>query len=558
MEALSISKNNFLVFFRRSVSLLTSLLFINCAISNINAYAGQAAVPDDNTLLSNGAIIGKVIVQAGDVFDLADPKQNKGLFRLADKIHINTRIYVIRDQLLFKSGDPYNPELLQESERILRGDEYIYDAAIHPVAYHDNQVDVLVKTRDAWTLTGLVDYSHQGGQSNYSIEFSDTNFLGLGKDLSISRSIDDQRTKNAIKYRDPLISPYRLMLEVTASDNSDGWENAFLLHRPFFALNSHWSYGMDTDNISRTEKLYQDSEVVDNFKQEDEEYNIFLGYSSGLRNRHVTRYTGGYSYLQNHFSALSNTVAPGFIPQSRTLSYPWVGFQFLVNNYIKTTRVNHIQRTEDINLGADINFKLGWSSSAWGADRNLLIYTGSASAGLRPDSSQLVLMSLSNSGRFTTGNTENLLLSADTRYFLTQSRHWILYSALQLAAGYNLDRENQLVLDGSNGLRGYPSNFLTGNRKFLYTLEQRYYTDWNVLQLFYVGAAAYFEAGSAWYVGTDLDNAFRVYKDFGLGLRFSSSRTSDAKVLHFDVAYPLDKHANAKDVQVIFHGEATF
>ena len=521
-------------------------------------YAESSGVPDDNTLESNRATIGKITIVAGDVFDLSNPKENKTLFRLADKIHVNTREYVIRGQLLFNPGDPYNPELLKESERILRGDEYIYDALIQPVAYHNNQVDIEVQTRDSWTLTGLVDYSRKGGQPYYSFEFNEKNLLGFGKELTISRTINELRTQNLFKYHDPLIRPYWLVMDITYSNNSDGREKAFSLQRPFFALNSHWSYGIDTRNITSTERLYKDGDTVDYFKQKDQEYNIFGGYSRGLIRQHVARLTVGYSFLKNHFSPLSNTLDPALLPQNRTLSYPWIGFQWLVNNYIKTRRVNHIQRTEDINLGADVNLKLGWASSAWGADRNLLIYTGSASAGLRPQDSQLILMSLSNSGRFTTDKTENLVLSGDTRYFLTRSRHQVFYSDLQLTAGYNLDRENQLVLDGINGLRGYPQNFLTGNRKFLLTLEQRYYTDRNLLQLFYVGGAVYFDAGSAWYVGTDLHSKFKVYKDIGLGLRISSSRTSSAQVMHLDIAFPLDNNVHTNRVQIIFNAETSF
>jgi len=58
----------------------------------------------------------------------------------------------VRWQLLFVPGDKYSRRVLQESERLLRQASYFYDASIEPIAYHDGKVDVVVRTRDVWTL----------------------------------------------------------------------------------------------------------------------------------------------------------------------------------------------------------------------------------------------------------------------------------------------------------------------------------------------------------------------------------------------------------------------
>ena len=110
------------------------------------------ALPEAAELERLGAVIGEVFIYNENIFDLEDPEENKGLYRLANKLHIRTQPQVIRQQLLFKSGDPYSQRLLDESARILRSARYLYDASVRPVAFKDGRVDIAVTTRDVWTL----------------------------------------------------------------------------------------------------------------------------------------------------------------------------------------------------------------------------------------------------------------------------------------------------------------------------------------------------------------------------------------------------------------------
>ncbi|HYC09590.1 MAG TPA: hypothetical protein VEC10_08140, partial [Steroidobacteraceae bacterium] len=59
-------------------------------------------VPAVAELEASGAVIGKIIIDNENIFDLDNPQDNNGLFRLADRLHIKTRAGVIRKQLLFR------------------------------------------------------------------------------------------------------------------------------------------------------------------------------------------------------------------------------------------------------------------------------------------------------------------------------------------------------------------------------------------------------------------------------------------------------------------------
>src|SRR5256885_12903468 len=56
----------------------------------------------------------------------------------------------------------------------------------------------------------------------------------------------------------------------------------------------------------------------------------------------------------------------------------------------------------------------------------------------------------------------------------------------------------QLVLGGDTGLRGYPRNYQTGDRRVLLNVERRVYTDWYPFRLIRVGGAVFYDWGRAW------------------------------------------------------------
>ena len=100
-----------------------------------------------------GATIGEIRVVSRDIFDTGDPKEDYLLFQWANALHIQTRPDVVRRALLFKSGDPVSVRVIEETERLLRGSDYIYDVEFRRVAFRDGVVDIDVVTRDTWSTT---------------------------------------------------------------------------------------------------------------------------------------------------------------------------------------------------------------------------------------------------------------------------------------------------------------------------------------------------------------------------------------------------------------------
>ncbi len=150
------------------------------------------------------------------------------------------------------------------------------------------------------------------------------------------------------------------------------------------------------------------------------------------------------------------------------------------------------------------------------------------------------------------------LFTADARYYFRQSPRRLLFLNLSATAGSNLDADQQILLGGDNGLRGYPLRYQSGEGRWLFTAEQRLFSNWYPFQLFNVGGAVFYDMGATWGrdpLGTPSQG---VLRDVGFGLRFGSSRSALGNVLHIDVAYPLDGDASARHVQFLIETKKSF
>ncbi len=499
--------------------------------------ASTSTVPADDILVANGAVIGDVYVQTRDIFDPAREEEDKLLFNVANRLHMTTRPGVVERKLLFARGDVYDPRLLQETARYLRSQSYLYDATVRPIRYRDNRVDILVVTRDVWTLSLGAGLERSGGANTFQVSLEDSNLLGTGRKLEVKYSDDPDRSYQRFRFVDTALLGSRAELRLWYSDNSDGHRQIFDLAKPFFALDSRWAAATRVLSDERQEKLYSQGEVIEYFGHERTMAEISGGLSKGLLGRRAHRWLAGYTYDQNRFSADQDS-SDDFALPIRTLSYPWIGFESVEDDYIETTNMDRLVRTEDFNLGTELHGRLGFSSTAWGGHKDQAVFSFDVRSGWEPADDQTLLVSGRAGGRWGADGYENLSLGGEMRYFLRTFGHHRLQIALRVDAAWNLDPERQLLLGGDNGLRGYPRKFQDGDRRFLLSLEQRFYTNWELFNLIHAGGAVFMDVGRAWYDGRD--GGLGVLKDVGLGLRLSSSRSAKGTMIHLDVAYPLD------------------
>jgi outer membrane protein assembly factor BamA len=511
-------------------------------------------------MLAAAATIGRVSIHVGDIFDPSNPKENNRLYGIANRLHINTKDRVVANLLLFEEGDPYDPRLLAESERLLRQQGIFYDAEIRPVAYCDGRVDVHVEVRDVWTLLVSAGFNRAGGESGLDFELQDTNFLGYGKDVAIARRSDVDRTGTVGWYRDKSFLGSRARLELWYADNDDGNFQVFDLNQPFVSLDSKWSGGLRIRTDDRFDKLYTLGEARERFRREQDFAELQYGRSKGLVDGWTRRLLFGLTYVDDQFSKAEEGFPLRRVPRNRKLVYPWVGFDRQQDDFRTTHNLDQLSRTEDLFLGQRYRGRIGYAAESFGSDRNQVILNLQAEDGGELGKKGLVLGNVSLSGRFGEGEAENVRLDLGGRYYRRTFGNQLFVAQLSGTWAHNLDGDTQILLGGDNGLRGYPLRYQQGDRRFLFSLEQRFFTDWHVLNLAHVGAAIFADVGRAW-SSTERNlnpGVDEMLYDIGVGLRVGSSRSGKGALVHIDVAFPLAGDGSIDDIQWLVTTKETF
>ena len=516
-------------------------------------------MPSDSELEAAGAVIGKIEIDTRNIFDQTDPREANGLFRLANHLHIRTKHASIQAQLLFASGDTYRARKLAETERALRLLPYVYDARIVPVGCADGKVDVRVITKDVWTLSPGISFGRAGGSNSTNFNLQDTNFLGWGKTLQVSRGSTVDRTSNEVAWTDPNVFGSRWTSDLAYSNSSDGSQRSVKVAHPFYSLDAPWSTKITVLKFDRTISRYNLGDIVDQLNDNQTSYELSGGVSSGLIDGWTKRLTFGMRYDRNLFLPAPRTSLPAqHLPLDRTLSYPFVGFDILQDKYKKIGDQNQIGRAEDLYFGTEVTGEVGLSKAAFGADRNAIMLAAKALHGIELTELQQLFLTVDFASRIEDGRARNLIADIGAKYYWRWRPDWLLYAGFKGTATDSLDPEMQLLLGGDNGLRGYPLRYESGTSRALLTVEQRFYTDWFPFRLVRVGGAIFADVGRTWGSGVIGNSDPGTLRDVGFGLRIGNSRSGLGNVLHVDFAFPLSKIAGIQRFQFLVQTMQSF
>ena len=518
----------------------------------------DVSLPSDAELEASGARIGDIVLVRENVFDLSQPGENRRLYRLANRLHSVTADKVIRAQLLVKSGDRYSRRLLSESARILRGNRYLFDAKVVPSRYENGLVDIAVWTRDVWTLIPDLSFSRTGGEDKWRIGAVENNLFGLGTRVKATYEENVDRDIAVFEFNDQNIFRTRTELTLQLADSSDGGAERFLLRRPFYALDSRWSAGVDLSASDFEQRFFDLGDEAAEYRQESNFFTAFGGLSSGLQDGWVKRWTAGFVFDEDRFTDALEPELPALLPTNRRLVYPFVGFELLEDDFKTAANRDQFERTEDFLLGTRLSATLGYASEALDSDRNSLLYWAGYSRGFGAIDKKALLLRGHASGRVEGGNAVNTLFSLNLRYYSQRTKKRLFFILIDGAWGSDLDLDNLQVLGGTSGLRGYPLRYQSGSSRLLVSIEERYFTDWYPFRLARVGVAAFADAGRTWGRNALGNEPLGWLTDVGIGLRLAPTRAGSREVYHIDLAFPLDGDDSIDDVQLILEAKGTF
>lgn len=536
----------------------TSLIpILGVLATQVLAGEPDAELPKPADLEARNAVIGEVILVRSDIFDLSSPDENKWLYRWANRLHIVTREKTISEQLLFRTGDPYKKRELEESERILRRNKFLYDAHIVPSHSDNGIVDLTVNTRDVWSISPELSIARSGGENRTRYGVEEHNLLGRGQRVRFIRDDDIDRSESTIEYADRYIGAHHISALLRYSDNSDGDAYLLSLERPFYALDTRWSGGGSILGDDRRTPMYAFGEEAAEYRHQRDAFYLYKGWSKGLRDGRAQRWTAGVALDDNRFSEVNNPTLPAVVPDDRKLVYPYLGFELVEDKYVKGTNRDQINRTEDFQTGLRLNASLGWADTSFGSDRDALVYSASSSRGFGSFEHKMLLLFASASGRLEAGNSANAQFKMHARFYHSQSDKRLFFASISGTAGHDLDLDNQVAIGGNSGMRGYPLRYQVGESRLLATIEQRYYTDWYPFRFARVGGAVFADVGQVWGPNPLGPDNRGWLSDVGFGLRLALTRVSD-RVIHIDVAFPLNGDPTIDSVQFLLESRRSF
>ena len=523
-----------------------------------SAHALAQAIPPLYELEAAGAIIGEIRTRPQNIFDTGDPEENNAVFRFANRIHPVTRPNVIERSLLFKTGERLSVQRIDETERLLRGNSYLYDVDIVPVAYRDGVVDLEVVTRDTWSLRPEIDIQRSGGVTTGSIGLEERNLLGTGIAVSAKRisEVDHKGTEFAISDRHAL-GPF-IGVDYAYSDLDTGNNHGFSLGKPFYALDVRSAGAFAVGQGSRIDPVYQAGNVVAEYRHRTEALDTSVGWSAGLIEGWTRRISAGYRYQDDRYEVDPERTPPSSLPEDATLSGPYLRFEVVQDDFRKLRNFDLIERPEFFALGHHSSVQVQRAPEALGSMRDSWLYALTWSDGTIASANRILLASASLSGR-RDSTAHRRQLSANARFYTRHGPSALFFASLSGAVSKSPDISDVLQLGGDNGLRGYPLRYQTGEQRVLLTLEERGYTNWYPLRLFRVGGAVFFDVGRAWggtFPQGDAEPGWLA--DVGVGLRILSTRSAFGNVLHADLAFPLKNGTNINSYEFSFKTKASF
>jgi len=487
----------------------------------------------------DGRPIVRIVVIRHDLFDTEQPPTDSWPYRWANAIHIVTKDGFVRRMLLFEEGDLYFERDAAESARILRATDFLNPVDI-TAREVEGGVEVTVETRDQWTLEVGAQAGVAGKRSDYGLNFTETNFLGWGREISVEYSSDPERSAWTYSLYDPNILGTRWRARVKHEESSHGGGDLIRVQYPFYSLATPRSSGLELLQETDRDYLYSESEIRVYGQHEVDSLRLWGGLRLPVDGDVTRRLIAGWTSRKDAFSdwILDDPTGEVDVPEppDRTVSGPTFGYQRRADRYRVVTGFRAWSKQEDVALGPDYDLGLTVSLPELGGDVDRLLFDGTLSTALEAGPWLLVGNSWFE-GRLDQGDMRNWVVGFQA--IATQLGPRGLQARLMVESSYELDRERQLALGADTGLRGWDPDYFDGTGRAVANLQWRHLIKEDILHLFSLGFVVFADAGTTWgaRVGPGAD---RVHANVGVGLLADLTHIGLARLLRIEVGFPDD------------------
>jgi hypothetical protein len=452
---------------------LTKRLYSFVIVRRDTIYKKQfTGTSDANYIQYSGKKIRKIVIQRLNVFgaDINNPASadpNK-IENILNKTHVSTNESIIRKNLLFSEGDMITPLTLSDNERILRQLPYIDDARIIVLPVSDDEADIVVYTKDVYSLGGSYTYH---GLKKGSVSVFEKNILGMGQEFGLDMPYDNTLPESpgfGFHYLANNISKSFINLNVYFLHGLGEKTYGFDLSRKLVSSKTKWAGGISV-------RMMYTSEDLDTLKiPAPLKYNLqdyWLSRSFLLNKESVSRLIIGARYTNNNVFNHPVILPESFYNLQKYQLY-LTSAAFSIQKYTKTNLIYSYGRTEDIPYGALFNITAGREFNEF----KQRTYIGGEASFARSSKALGYFYLYGGLSTYLNKNrTEQGVLSLGLNYFsnlITLGTARIRnFAYLQYTRGFGRYSNEYLKFFNNNGFTGFSNDSVNGTQRLAVSLE---------------------------------------------------------------------------------------
>jgi hypothetical protein len=303
-----------------------------------------------------------------------------------------------------------------------------------------------------------------------------------------------------------------------------------------YSLQTRWSAEFTAAESVDERRWYEHGVKTDVFERSSQSESGSITRSFGDRRRQ-TQIALWTTSGRDHFNQIERSPSSTANFQDRNTRLIGLSLSHRKFNFIRTRFLNKMGRVEDIGVGYGYGVSIGRAHPFYGADRretrvNLFFNASQAYQDLLFVNGRAGVAT-----RFLAHEEEDSVFQASIKavrknLFLRQT----LAARISAEMQFGLEGQQQVLLGGNNGLRGYDPRQFSGTKRIHLNLESR--TIFWEHPLIVIGSAIFADVGYIW-TGDAVDIG-TPKRSVGFGLRLGLPKLSESRVYRADLAYPLD------------------
>jgi len=506
-----------------------------------------------------GKVVGRILVERLPVFGPDEPLPD-GFNRL----RVMTREQTVRDALTLDEGEEFTELGFRDAERQLRN-PFIYSTVlVLPVeSGTPGVVDLLVVTRDVWSLVPTWFFSVAGVLTEVHVGLVETNFLGRNDQLGVAFDWGQGYWQVGPSYSSPRVAGSRWTTAVSPTlvwdrevGEWEGYEVSASVSRPLYETRTPVAWDMLVQAGDRNGRRFVGGELQqwddpDTVEVEsvDERWRSRYGgirlqgtrsYGVGLKHN----ITGGARAVVTDNEPLPREVwspevlqrfAEQRLPRSEWVVGPLAAYEVFENRWMTVRNLATFGIGEEVRLGGAGSLEARYSEPVLGSSVRFATLSAQVGWRIRLGSDGWVSGTVEQGARAEVSASGWQDVQTSGRLSLVSPQWRGVGRALLLARAVRIDRNGAntvLAMGADSGLRGFPVGYAQGDRQWLSSLEWR--TPGARLLSTRLGGVFFVDHGSTW--SADDEPAYHV--SVGAGLRWMIPQLGPA-VRSLDLGFPL-------------------